>query len=73
MVHNPYDIKKQIQIVKEFFSSTSMTINVDKKKNYDNQIQKDHLISCRVTITWNLGIYYMTSYNYLGIYYMNIW
>jgi hypothetical protein len=36
MERNPYDLGKQLRILKDFCSSMGMTVNTDKMKGYDN-------------------------------------
>jgi hypothetical protein len=36
MARNPYDHSKQLRILKDFCSSTCMTMNTNKKRSYDH-------------------------------------
>jgi hypothetical protein len=65
MARNPYELSKQLKILKEFFSSTGMTMNTEKTKvmiiksnniTYDNFVYENNILE------------EVPSYKYLGIY-----
>jgi hypothetical protein len=64
MARNPYDLNKQLKILKDLCSSTRMTVNIDKTKV---------MIIKSQNITYNSFIYddnsleEVPSYKYLGI------
>jgi len=44
MVMCPYDVDKQLKILKDFFfSSMNMLVNINRTNVYDNEIQEDEL------------------------------
>jgi hypothetical protein len=64
MARNPYDLSKQLRILKDFFSSTGMTVNTEKTKvmiiksnkiTYDNFVYDNNILE------------EVPSYKYLGI------
>ena len=64
MERNPYDLSKQLRILKDFYSSTGMTVNTDKKKVIiikSNKITYDYFVYGKNILEE------VPSYKYLGI------
>jgi hypothetical protein len=64
MVRSPYDLNKQLKILKDFFSSTSMTVNTNKTKV---MIIKSKNITYTNFVYDNNNLEEVTSYKYLII------
>jgi hypothetical protein len=65
MARNPYDFKKKLRIIKDFCSSTMMTMNTDKMKV---MIIKSQKITYDSFMYDNNSLEEVPSYKYLGIY-----
>jgi hypothetical protein len=64
MERNPYDFSKELRILKDFFSSTSMTVNTDRTKV---MIIKSNKITYNNFVYDNNILEEVPSYKYLGI------
>jgi hypothetical protein len=63
MVRSPYDLNKQLKILKDFCSSMGMTVNTDKTKV---MIIKSKNITYTNFVYDNNNLEEVTSYKYLG-------
>jgi hypothetical protein len=64
MARSPYDLDKQLKILKDFFSSMGMTINIDKTKV---MIIKSKMITYANFMYDNNNLEEVTSFKYLRI------
>jgi hypothetical protein len=64
MARNPYGLNKKLRILKDFYSSTSMTVNTDKMKD---MIIKSNKISYDTFTYDNNSLEEVPSYKYLRI------
>ena len=65
MERNPYDLSKKLRILKDLYSSTSMTVNTDNTNSF--MIIKSNKITYDNFVFENNILEEVLSYKYLGI------